>query len=40
MGAVARLGHSDPALTLRVYSHVLPHDDGVLAQKMEQVFSA
>jgi integrase len=27
-----RLGHSDPALTLRVYAHCLPGDDGKLAE--------
>jgi integrase len=26
-----RLGHSNPALTLRVYAHCLPGDDGNLA---------
>jgi integrase len=32
-----RLGHSDPALTLRVYTHCLPSDDGKLATGLGQM---
>jgi hypothetical protein len=32
-----RLGHRDPAVTLRVYAHCLPGDDGVLAEGLERL---
>jgi integrase len=32
-----RLGHSDPAMTLRVYAHCLPNDDGQLAAGLERI---
>lgn len=32
----ARLGHPDPAITLRVYAHVLPHQ----ASEVAQVFAS
>lgn len=32
-----RLGHADPALTLRVYAHCLPGDDGKLATGLGQM---
>ena len=32
-----RLGHSNPALTLRVYAHCLPGDDGRLADGLEKL---
>ncbi len=33
-----RLGHADPAMTLRVYVHVLPDEDGRLAQCVQALF--
>lgn len=30
-----RLGHQDPALTLRVYAHLMPHADGAAAAAIE-----
>jgi integrase len=33
----ARLGHSDPALTLRVYSHCMPTDDRQCAAGLERM---
>jgi integrase len=33
-----RLGHASVELTLRVYAHVLPTDDGVLAEGLDQMF--
>ena len=32
-----RLGHSNPAMTLRVYAHCLPGDDGKLADGLEKM---
>jgi integrase len=34
-----RLGHSDPAMTLRVYAHVMPADDARLAGGLEHLFT-
>jgi integrase len=31
----ARLGHQDPALTLRVYAHLMPNADGAAATAIE-----
>ena len=31
-----RLGHSNVAFTLQVYGHVLPHDEAIAAQEMEE----
>jgi integrase len=33
-----RLGHSDPALTLRIYAHALPGDDATLAESLGKMF--
>jgi integrase len=33
-----RLGHASIELTLRVYAHVLPTDDGVLAEGLERMY--
>jgi integrase len=33
-----RLGHASVELTLRVYAHVLPTDDGVLAEGLERMY--
>jgi integrase len=33
-----RLGHSSIELTLRVYAHVLPTDDAVLAEGLNRMF--
>ncbi|MGN9806033.1 tyrosine-type recombinase/integrase [Micromonospora sp. L32] len=33
-----RLGHSDPAMTLRVYSHLWPEDDDRTRQAIDDVF--
>jgi integrase len=33
-----RLGHASVELTLRVYAHVLPTDDGVLAESLERMY--
>jgi integrase len=33
-----RLGHASIELTLRVYAHVLPTDDAVLAENLERMF--
>jgi integrase len=34
-----RLGHSDPAMTLRVYAHCLPTDDGQLAGGLDRMMA-
>jgi integrase len=34
-----RLGHADPAMTLRVYAHCLPTDDGQLADGLDRIVS-
>jgi integrase len=33
-----RLGHADPAMTLRVYAHVLPDEDGRLADRIQMMY--
>jgi integrase len=33
-----RLGHASVELTLRVYAHVLPTDDGALAEGLDRMF--
>ncbi len=33
----ARLGHKDPAMTLRIYSHVMPLDDAALAARVAAI---
>jgi hypothetical protein len=33
-----QLGHSDPALTLRLYQHLFPDDLDALAMRMDEVF--
>ena len=30
----ARLGHSDPSITLRTYAHVLPHEESAAAERL------
>jgi integrase len=35
----ARLGHADPAMTLRVYAHVMPNDDAQLAERLDAVLA-
>jgi integrase len=34
-----RLGHSNPALTLRVYAHCLPSDDAQLAEGLNRMMA-
>jgi integrase len=34
-----RLGHSNPALTLKVYAHCLPSDDAQLAAEMTRLMA-
>jgi integrase len=34
-----RLGHSNPAMTLRVYAHCLPNDDAELADGLNQMLA-
>jgi hypothetical protein len=36
----ARLGHSNPMVTMRVYAHILPSLDERLATGLEQTFRA
>lgn len=35
----ARLGHADPAVTLRIYSHTLPPDDARLAEEWDRILA-
>jgi len=35
----ARLGHSDPAITLRNYAHVLPHEEMAAAERLGALLS-
>lgn len=35
----ARLGHANPAFTLRVYAHCLPNDDATLANELTRMFA-
>jgi integrase len=35
----ARLGHSDPSITLRTYAHVMPHEETVAAQRLGALLS-
>jgi hypothetical protein len=35
-----RLGHSTPAITLTIYSHMLHGQDAEAAEKLEDVFGA
>jgi integrase len=37
--AQARLGHSDPSMTLRHYSHATPLDDEDIADELDAVLS-
>jgi integrase len=30
----ARLGHSDPSITLRTYAHVMPHEEMVAVERL------
>jgi integrase len=34
-----RLGHSDPAITLRTYAHVLPHEETAAAERLGALLS-
>jgi integrase len=34
-----RLGHTNPALTLRVYAHCLPGDDERLSAALDRLFA-
>jgi integrase len=34
-----RLGHSNPAMTLRVYAHFLPSDDAKLAEALSRMMA-
>jgi hypothetical protein len=34
-----RLGHSNPALTLRVYAHCMPGDDQQLAAALDRILA-
>jgi integrase len=34
-----RLGHSNPALTLKVYAHCLPSDDAQLAAGLSRIMA-
>jgi integrase len=36
----ARLGHCDPAVTLRIYAHALPPDDKRLAREWDRILAA
>jgi site-specific recombinase XerD len=35
----ARLGHSDPSITLRTYAHVMPHEEPMAAQRLGALLS-
>jgi len=35
----ARLGHSDPSVTLRTYAHVLPHEETAAVERLEALLS-
>jgi integrase len=35
----ARLGHSDPSITLRTYAHVLPHEETAAAERLGALLS-
>ena len=37
--AQARLGHSDPATTLRHYSHAIPLDDTDVADELDRLLN-
>jgi integrase len=36
----ARLGHSDPSITLRTYAHVLPHEETAAAERLGALLNA
>jgi transcriptional accessory protein Tex/SPT6 len=35
----ARLGHSDPIITLRTYAHVMPHEETAAAERLGALLS-
>ena len=35
----ARLGHSDPSVTLRTYAHVLPHEETAAVERLGALLS-
>jgi integrase len=35
----ARLGHSDPSITLRTYAHVMPHEETAAAERLGALLS-
>ena len=35
----ARLGHSDPSITLRTYAHVMPHEELAAAERLGRLLS-
>ena len=35
----ARLGHSDPCITLRTYAHVMPHEELAAAERLGAMLS-
>jgi integrase len=35
----ARLGHSDPSITLRTYAHVMPHEESAAAERLGALLS-
>jgi integrase len=35
----ARLGHSDPSITLRTYAHVMPHEEVAAAERLGVMLS-
>jgi integrase len=35
----ARLGHSDPSITLRTYAHLLPHEETAAAERLGALLS-
>jgi integrase len=36
----ARLGHSDPSITLRTYAHVMPHEESAAAERLGALLSS
>jgi integrase len=35
----ARLGHSDPSITLRTYAHVMPHEEAAAVERLGALLS-